>query len=890
MKTLYALLGAPGVGKTTFIRRVSQELFGDETLEHYVIGPDKIRMMVESPVAKPDGTYGISQKNEGYVWSIVNDILDKKVQNGELIIVDATHSRNKAISNYKKYSDRGYRIVLVDFSDYATLDEIYSRNKEREDYKFVPEHVIETMYERIQSLDIPNWVEVIKPEEFKDHFDSIKFNWNGFKDISVIGDIHGCIEEFHSGLKELDIDIYTKDPDRAIVFIGDYFDRGPDPIQVFRVLQKLQKNYFVLPLIGNHEEPLEYYKDFVRDITDDIHSWIGSFTDREKMATEAKKRAQEKKSWLGKAWAKIFPDNLVDLTEEAAEYIRINKEIDPRAVQLLKKFKGQSYKKLDALIESLRSYPNAMAALEQIVWSYNFKNLQHVKRTSRGTMKLFLMSDIKYTEVMDFYKRLGQFCYIDYYDKTYVMTHGGLVDLPTKLTPTADMIRGVGGYDDTLLCDQTFHKKNPDVVSIHGHRNTTDIPIQSTPGTYNINGDVDLGLRFLQITPDEIKTIEVDPAQETLDWYRKKQIEKAKKYNAKKLSADEEGVGLIRLFQDHQHVDVKRLPGDIASINFTRKAFENGVWDDITVKARGLFLEIDTNDNPKQNIIARGYEKFFNIGERYGVDRRQIRELVYPIRAYEKANGYLGILSVDNRNPEKPEWFTASKTTNQGDYAEHFRKMIKPSLNKELKKFMIEKNVTLLFEVIDPEFDPHIEEYLEPELVLLDAVINHIHFDRIPYEELVDFIALMTPQEINVREKKLAGLCETYNAFNVLVNQANQTDRLSPTGIEGFVFEDSAEQPTMFKLKTDWYSFWKYMRSLRDRVTGKLKSKLDRKEEVVLSKSELIQLKTSLHTAEEIKAFNTLVKIAERDVLKCKAMSIPELRKAILRELEKPQE
>jgi ABC-type multidrug transport system ATPase subunit len=32
MKTLYALLGAPGVGKTTFIKNSSQELFGDDRL------------------------------------------------------------------------------------------------------------------------------------------------------------------------------------------------------------------------------------------------------------------------------------------------------------------------------------------------------------------------------------------------------------------------------------------------------------------------------------------------------------------------------------------------------------------------------------------------------------------------------------------------------------------------------------------------------------------------------------------------------------------------------------------------------------------------------------------------------------------------------------------
>ena len=31
MKILYALLGAPGVGKTTFISNMSEEIYGDDT-------------------------------------------------------------------------------------------------------------------------------------------------------------------------------------------------------------------------------------------------------------------------------------------------------------------------------------------------------------------------------------------------------------------------------------------------------------------------------------------------------------------------------------------------------------------------------------------------------------------------------------------------------------------------------------------------------------------------------------------------------------------------------------------------------------------------------------------------------------------------------------------
>ncbi len=277
MKTLYALLGTPGVGKTTFIKNISEEIYKDDRLTRFVIGPDLIRSMIQSPVAKANGTFGISQENERYVWEIVNNILDKKAQNGEMIIVDATHSRNKAINNYKKYADKGYRVVLIDFSDYADLEEILRRNKERESFKLVPEHVVETMYERIQDLDIPGWVEVIEPHEFKDHLLDIKHDWSKFDRIIAIGDVHGCADELEALLNKLEIEPGRRDPNTAVVFVGDYFDRGPKIIETFKIMTRLQRNYFVLPLIGNHEEPLEFYKEFIRDFDVIVQQWIKSY-------------------------------------------------------------------------------------------------------------------------------------------------------------------------------------------------------------------------------------------------------------------------------------------------------------------------------------------------------------------------------------------------------------------------------------------------------------------------------------------------------------------------------------------------------------------------------------------------------------------------------------
>ena len=853
MKNLYALLGVPGVGKSTFIRNASREIYGDDRLFNYVVSPDEIRKIVASPEQKPDGSIGISQKNEKFVWTFIKQVLDKKVDNGELIIVDATHSWESAISAYKKYSDQGYRIHIIDFSDYADLDEIKRRNRDREELKFVPENVIETMHERIKTIQIPGWAEVIKPEDFVAHFTDIKYNFDEFKSLTFIGDIHSCSREFMKILDANGINPKTEDKENAIILIGDYFDRGPDPVGTFRLLQKLIRNKWVLPLMGNHEEPLRFYRQFVQAADEYTKVWI-------------------------------------------KEFALLNANDDKELEKILSKQLQASYKNLDTFIEELKDFPDMFKAYEEAIKEFKIPSelkkdpetgTNKIKGTSVTTMKSFLLSSIKYTEVASLVKKCAQMFYADYSGLEILATHGGLARLPDRTTPTSLMVRGVGGYEDSLLCDESFHKNHPKAISIHGHRNLEGIPIQSTPGTYNINGDVDLGLRSVKFHKDgSVETTEISRTEETWEHYRKRQLRKAEKYKAKKLSFEDESKGIMQLFQDHNHVEIKKLPFDIAAINFTRKAFEKGVWDDITIKARGLFMAIDPKEElPQDYVIARGYQKFFNVGERFGFEDRDIRNMAYPLKVFEKANGYLGLLSVDNRDPLNPRWFISSKSTTEGDYAKNFKKMIKPMLTEELMRKMISNNVTLVFEVIDPIFDPHIYHYKNEELVLLDAIKNQISFEKLPFEELDGFIEKMQETDVGCRKKQLLAEPATYADYYSIIKAANSLEVLSPTGIEGFVIEDSLDVPNMFKVKTRWYSFWKYMRGHMHRITKAMDRQVKKGHEPFIDNSDLINLKKGLHSAEEIKVFNFLVEYIQRnyDLVTIGELSIVDARKAFFK-------
>ena len=61
----------------------------------------------------------------------------------------------------------------------------------------------------------------------------------------VIGDIHGCLEEFQALVTAL----HLADSD-VVVCVGDFLDKGPDPVASVQLARKLGFQ----AVLGNHEE------------------------------------------------------------------------------------------------------------------------------------------------------------------------------------------------------------------------------------------------------------------------------------------------------------------------------------------------------------------------------------------------------------------------------------------------------------------------------------------------------------------------------------------------------------------------------------------------------------------------------------------------------------
>ena len=63
---------------------------------------------------------------------------------------------------------------------------------------------------------------------------------------------------------------------------------------------------------------------------------------------------------------------------------------------------------------------------------------------------------------------------------------------------------------------------------------------------------------------------------------------------------------IIEQLNNSPLIKKKYLNNGIVSYNFTREAFYKKQWNELTCRARGLFIDSETG-----KIIARSYDKFF---------------------------------------------------------------------------------------------------------------------------------------------------------------------------------------------------------------------------------------------------------------------------------------
>lgn len=437
---------------------------------------------------------------------------------------------------------------------------------------------------------------------------------------------------------------------------------------------------------------------------------------------------------------------------------------------------------------------------ERWLWIWANEGVCESKEFELKTRYQLNKGGINKKDVRQLYRKLGQCAYYKYGDKMFLVTHGGLSTVPSNVTcvATSQMIKGVGNYNDVEAVADSFVTNTPDnYIQIHGHRNTKSLPTQVNQKVFNLEGKIETGghLRCVQFCADG--TFECVEIQNSVF----EEIETI----PEPIENEKMSIGdIIIALRKNRFIQEKSF-GNISSFNFTKQAFYDKVWDEQTTKARGLYINV-----PKQKIVARAYEKFFNINERPETKLDMLEHrLSFPVTAYIKENGFLGIVSY---NEETNALFATTKSAPDGDFARWFKQMINEKLSDEaaekMKQFSKEHNVSFVFECVDMKNDPHIIDYPENELFLLDIVYNDLEFKKFEYTEMAKIA-----NELGVKHKTLAYVIESWSDFFDWYYQVTSEDyECDGRKIEGFVIEDS--NGYMVKLKLHYYNFWKFMRSI----------------------------------------------------------------------------
>lgn len=437
---------------------------------------------------------------------------------------------------------------------------------------------------------------------------------------------------------------------------------------------------------------------------------------------------------------------------------------------------------------------------ERWLWIWSNDGVSKSKEFECVTKTQLENARVKKKDVRRLYRRIGQCAYFSYGENVYLVTHAGLSTIPDNLTfvSTAQMVKGVGSYNDFEAVEKAFDKNTAqNCYQIHGHRNTKQLPVRASERCFNLDGRVEFGgcLRCVDLHRDG--TIETSEIQNN--------VFKAPDEIPKPVAVSQQTVGdAIIALRQNRYVQEKKY-GNISSFNFTKTAFYGKIWDEQTTKARGLYINI-----PEQRVVARAYDKFFNINERPETKLDMLQyKLSFPATAYVKENGFLGIVSY---NDEDESLFVTTKSSPDGDFAGWLKDMLYEKYSEEtleaIRSFSRDNNVSFVFECVDMKNDPHIIDYDASKLFLLDIVYNEMAYRKFSFEQLCEFA-----DKHGITHKEKAFVLETWQEFFDWYYKVIDEDyKYNGRNIEGFVIEGS--NGYMVKLKLTYYNFWKFMRSI----------------------------------------------------------------------------
>lgn len=749
--------GPQAVGKSSLVKTLG--------LENNVLSSDTLRLTMGAPELSPSGQWSTPQERGHLIWSMMEKLCGERMERGETVVLDAMFLPTSDVVNYLRLAaSHDYKALLVDFTAFP-VDEAVARDAQRPVLQRVGESILrrsaKAFGERkldpkiLEGVVVEKWDEVGREASLASRvmawLEVPVVDLSGYACVRHIGDLQGCFTVLAGPGGPLENGL---DPATFYIFSGDLLDRGQENGKVLGWFKREAhgKPNAVL-LWGNHED----------------HLWrFGMGRPAVSHEFSARTLPQIEAEGLG--------------PEDAKAIVGAAKEI---------------------------------------------------------------------------------FVY-RWHDQNVVVTHAGLPGLPPlgtggepswHLLSRSQLSKGAGKYSDPV--DKTFSDsqlmlpKEKRWTQVHGHRNA-GVGMFEFPGSINLEDGVEFGgrLRLADLSASGWSGLELENKiyatwRQRFSGARIGPKKNKDEKNGEEMSIDEKRAAAepehevfafdvkavvpawiteadssppvlsettLADMRAHDGVMEKAMPDRpwVSSLSFTRDVFFDKKWDDVVVKARGLFFNNETRE-----VVARGYEKFFNIGERPETELSSLEKtLVFPVVGYLKENGFLGNLGYDSA---KDELMWASKSTSSGPFAEWFKEIFQSTISDQgteaIKRYLRDAEASLVFEVIDPVRDPHMIDYPQAKLVLLDVFHRSEDGRKLAYEDMVKTAKVLglEPKQRMFEFKNMDGLRGWMRRAH-----ADLSYRHSGNDIEGVVFEDAVGAQT--KCKLPHYGFWKSMRTRKDRL------------------------------------------------------------------------
>ena len=398
-----------------------------------------------------------------------------------------------------------------------------------------------------------------------------------------------------------------------------------------------------------------------------------------------------------------------------------------------------------------------------------------------------------------------------------VVTHGGIhhsivaeIDENYKFTPAHSFITGTSEREFIYMGKCNYEMRDNQLIDgadynntlqVHGHRNIGDsITTVGTNTIINVENKVEFegSLRVVHIDKE---------GNVNLKEYSDKQEEKG----ITKSSNSEIFEKYLSELNNHPYINRREIEKDMHAYNFSREAFQEGVWDNTSITARGLIVK-------NGQVVARGFNKFFEYNDWSGhgfkmSDVYDPEKFSYPVTIQEKVNGYLVLLSVIDG---ELRFFSKSGVTDYSLEAENiFYSTIEFSDVQNLTKILQKNNVTLACEAVTP-LDPHIVDYNGSAFLSPLACIRNDWEFKLDKSAYQDVVSIFKNNDVFIPEKSVA---RTPGELQTSLEKIKKE-----TNSEGVVIIDCDNN--MVKVKTDYYSSLKKARSDLRRVAQRKSNRL----------------------------------------------------------------